>query len=79
MSNGGGFVNTIACSAVGGQFAAFAPASGSFYTDLNGPNNGCSPARSPLPMLEIHGGNDKTVAYNGGPGEGGVEPSIPDW
>ena len=79
MSNVGGFVGTIACSAVGGQFAALAPASGSFYTDVNGPNNGCSLARTPLPILEIHGGSDKSVNYNGGQGEGGVEPPIADW
>jgi poly(3-hydroxybutyrate) depolymerase len=79
MSNGGGFVGTLACSAEGGEFAAFAPASGSFYTDVNGLNNGCSPARSPLPILEFHGGADKSVNYTGGVGEGGLEPPIPDW
>lgn len=79
MSNGGGFVNTLACSSVGGEFAAFAPASGSYYTDSNGPDNGCRPAPSHLPLLEIHGGNDKSVPYQGGQGEGGIEPSIPDW
>lgn len=79
MSNGGGFVGTIACSPLGGEFAAFAPVSGSFYTDTNGPDNGCAPARKPLPMLEFHGGSDKSVAYTGGQGEGGIEPSIPDW
>ncbi|KAF7337333.1 Carbohydrate esterase family 1 protein [Mycena sanguinolenta] len=79
MSIGGGFVNTIACSAVGGEFAAFAASSGSFYTDATGPDDGCTPARSPLPMLEIHGGADTDVHYEGGPGEGGIEPAIPDW
>ncbi|KAF2761463.1 hypothetical protein EJ05DRAFT_264925 [Pseudovirgaria hyperparasitica] len=80
ISNGGGFVNTIACSSTGSKFAAFAPGSGSYYTDLNGPDNGCTPARSPIPILEIHGGNDKSVPYAGTQqGEGGAEPSIPDW
>lgn len=79
MSNGGGFVNTIACSDVGGEFAAFAPASGSYYTDNSGVDDGCKPARSPLPLLEIHGGSDDSVHYSGGVGEGGVEPAIPDW
>ncbi|KAI1827870.1 carbohydrate esterase family 1 protein [Xylaria intraflava] len=79
ISIGGGFVNTIACSAVGGQFAAFAPASGAFYTDDAGVTGGCSPARSPLPVLEIHGGIDASVHYGGGEGEGGVEPAIPTW
>ncbi|KAJ7173469.1 carbohydrate esterase family 1 protein [Mycena filopes] len=79
LSIGGGFVNTIACSPVGAQFAAFAAASGSFYTDNDTPTAGCAPARSPLPMLEIHGGADPDVRYAGGVGEGGVEPAIPDW
>ncbi|KAF2971825.1 hypothetical protein GQX73_g1731 [Xylaria multiplex] len=79
ISNGGGFVNTIACSVVGGQFAAFAPASGAYYTDNFGVTGGCSPARSPLPVLEIHGGKDASVFYNGGEGEGGTEPPISTW
>ncbi|KAI0169614.1 carbohydrate esterase family 1 protein [Hypoxylon sp. FL1284] len=80
MSSGGGFVNTIACSeAVGGAFAAFAPASGSFYTDNAAQHGSCAPARSPLPVLEVHGGADASVHYDGGEGEGGVEPSISDW
>ena len=80
LSIGGGFVNTIACNdTVGGEFAAFAPASGSFYTDNSGVHDGCAPARSLTPMLEFHGGADTDVAYNGGQGEGGLGPSIPDW
>ncbi|KAI0599172.1 carbohydrate esterase family 1 protein [Biscogniauxia sp. FL1348] len=79
ISNGGGFVNTIACSAVGGAFAAFAPASGSYYTDDDGGGGGCAPSRAPLPVLEIHGGSDASVRYDGGAGEGGAEPAIPEW
>ncbi|KAF2807903.1 carbohydrate esterase family 1 protein [Mytilinidion resinicola] len=79
MSNGGGFVNTIACNEVGGEFAAFAPASGSYYTDNDEHHDECKPASSPLPLLEIHGGSDKSVHYEGGEGEGGDEPAIPDW
>lgn len=30
-------------------------------------------------MLEFHGGADMDVNYNGGQGEGGIEPAIPDW
>ncbi|KAI0199314.1 carbohydrate esterase family 1 protein [Astrocystis sublimbata] len=78
ISNGGGFVNAIACSDVGNEFAAFAPASGAYYTD-NAGVDGCKPARSPLPVLEIHGGDDQSVYYDGGEGEGGVEPAIPTW
>ncbi|KAL7625382.1 hypothetical protein AAE478_004599 [Parahypoxylon ruwenzoriense] len=79
MSNGGGFVNTIACSTVGSHFAAFAPASGSYYTDNDDRATECAPARRPLPVLEIHGGNDASVRYAGGEGEGGVEPDIATW
>lgn len=81
ISNGGGFVGTLACNdTVGGEFAAFAPAAGSFYTDA-GPTakDGCKPARDLTPMLEFHGGADESVHYEGGQGEGGIEPSIPDW
>lgn len=80
ISNGGGFVGTLACNdTVGGRFAAFAPAAGAFYTDAGPLNDGCTPARSPLPILEFHGGSDETVLYRGGKGEGGGEPPIPEW
>ncbi|KAF4126926.1 depolymerase [Geosmithia morbida] len=80
MSIGGGFVDTIACSErVGREFAAFAPASGSFYTDNDDSYRDCRPARVPTPVLEIHGGADEEVPYDGGPGSGGRLPSIPQW
>jgi hypothetical protein len=51
MSNGGGFIGTMACDPVGSTlFRAVAAHSGAFYTDLNGPNNGCAPAKR-LPLL----------------------------
>lgn len=77
MSNGGGFVDTIACSELGSKFAAFASVAGSFYTSVNGYD--CLSARSPLPFLEIHGGLDKGVHYAGGMGYGGPLPPIPVW
>lgn len=78
-SNGGGFLGTLACSPDhGGQFAAFAPISGAFYTDVKG-NENCKPARSPLPMFEVHGTADPTISYSGGKGSGGNLPAIPDW
>ncbi len=80
LSNGGGFVGTLACNdTVGGEFAAFAPASGSFYTDATGPDDGCTPARDVTPIMEFHGGADESVFYKGGQGEGGYEPPISDW
>ena len=78
-SNGGGFVGTLACSpGHGGQFAAFAPISGAFYTDVYGDEH-CHPARSPLPMFEVHGTADNVIPYYGGDGRGGKLPSIPEW
>jgi poly(3-hydroxybutyrate) depolymerase len=77
-SNGGGFVDTIACSDVSDYFAAFASASGSFYTQNNA-ESACNPARVPVPMLEFHGLADTSVKYGGGQGEGGLLPGIPDW
>ncbi|KHN93834.1 uncharacterized protein MAM_08313 [Metarhizium album ARSEF 1941] len=80
LSIGGGFVDTIACnSSVGGEFAAMAPASGSFYTDNEDNHHLCQPARVPMPILEFHGGADADVKYGGGQGEGGTEPAIPSW
>jgi polyhydroxybutyrate depolymerase len=79
-SNGGGFVGTLACAPEGGNFAAFAPVSGAFYTD-SGSNTSypCKPARAPLPILEFHGTNDTTIPYNGETKSGGVLPPIPEW
>jgi poly(3-hydroxybutyrate) depolymerase len=80
MSIGGGFVNTIACNdTVGGEFAAFAPASGSFYTDNDEHYEECTPAREVTPIVEIHGGADADVKYEGGEGQGGQNPGIADW
>jgi poly(3-hydroxybutyrate) depolymerase len=82
MSNGGGFIGTLACDPVGSTlFAAYASHSGAFYTDVNGPSNACAPAPSSLPLrlLEIHGAADSTVKYAGGQGDGGLLPPIPDW
>jgi poly(3-hydroxybutyrate) depolymerase len=79
MSNGGGFIGTLACDPLGSTlFRAVAAHSGAFYTDANGPHNGCKPAK-PMPMLEIHGVADKTVKYEGGEGDGGLQPAIAEW
>jgi hypothetical protein len=79
MSNGGGFIGTLACDPKGSDlFTGLAAHSGSFYTDIHGPNNGCAPSKI-VPLLEIHGGADKVVPYAGGQGEGGKLPAIPHW
>lgn len=89
-SNGGGFVDTLACSSVGGRFAAFSACSGAFYTDMsfngsdgtatcNATRDGTS--RSVFPFLETHGHLDDTIRYDGNPeGKGhGETPVIPEW
>jgi poly(3-hydroxybutyrate) depolymerase len=77
-SNGGGFVNTLACSQQGGQFAAFGGVSSALYTDLSG-NGNCTLARTPLPVIQLHGFEDGTIPYKGGPGRGGPLPGILEW
>jgi len=78
MSNGGGFVGSLACDAqIGGRFAAFAPVAGSFYTDWDGPDNGCEQARSIVPIIELHGLRDRL--YEGRSSSGGKLPTIPAW
>lgn len=79
MSIGGGFVDTIACNAtVGGEFAAFAPVAGAFYTDNDKNYRNCKPARL-TPILEMHGADDDEVPFDGGKGSGGELPAILDW
>lgn len=77
-SNGGGFVDMLACSDEGDPFAAFAMAAAALYSDLSyKPKGGCSKSRA---ILESHGGEDKTVPYEGGDnGVGGDSPDIAEW
>lgn len=80
FSNGGGFVDILACSGdtVGSQFAAFVAASGAYYQEaLYTSTYKCVPAKSPTPIAFIHGLNDSSVFYNGGDGEGGFLPAVP--
>ena len=73
-SNGAGFVDTLACSDTGDQFAAFAMASAALYTDTS--KASCNKKRA---MLEAHGDSDNTVPYKGGKGNGGDLPKISSW
>lgn len=85
-SNGGGFVDTLACSDEGRRFAAFSAASGAFYTDTsydgakscNTTKNGI-PNGFRAPWLETHGSNDTVISYDGHSGGHGKTPFIPDW
>ena len=74
-SNGGGFVDTLACSDVGDEFAAFAMAASALYTDNS--LNSCKKRRA---ILQAHGDKDSTVPYAGQHTKaGGDEPNIAEW
>jgi poly(3-hydroxybutyrate) depolymerase len=82
-SDGAGFNNVLACDPVlSKRIAAFAPVSGAYYintlpchpTTVDIP---CSAARSDIPMLAFHGGNDTTIAYLGGARKNECLPAIP--
>jgi poly(3-hydroxybutyrate) depolymerase len=73
-SNGGGFVDTLACSDNGDPFAAFAMAAPALYTDNS--LNSCSKKRA---ILQAHGINDHIIPYDGGEGNGGHLPNITEW
>lgn len=77
-SNGAGFVDYLACSDIGDQFAAFGLAAAALYGDLEyDPPGGCDKKRA---ILEVHGGEDTTVSYTGTKnGVGGESPDILDW
>jgi len=64
MSNGGGFVNLLACSSdMASKFAAFAPVSAALYSGTH-PFNACNPGRT-IPLINFHGTADKTIPYDG--------------
>jgi poly(3-hydroxybutyrate) depolymerase len=74
-SNGGGFVDLLACSNAGDAFAAFAMASAALYTDTS--LHSCNKKRA---ILESHGDLDTTIPYTPTkPGRGGDLPNITDW
>ncbi|OZJ02474.1 hypothetical protein BZG36_05137 [Bifiguratus adelaidae] len=66
------------------RIAAFAPVSGAFYVntstcDAVKVQNSCHPGRPKIPFIEFHGGDDTTIAYNGGPRKGECLPTIPHY
>ncbi|KXT14916.1 hypothetical protein AC579_3057 [Pseudocercospora musae] len=74
-SNGGGFVDTLACSDNGDEFAAFAMASAALYTDTR--EGSCTKKRA---VLESHGDEDSTIPYHPTKdGSGGPLPDIDKW
>jgi polyhydroxybutyrate depolymerase len=86
FSNGGIMSHRLACAMADriAGIAAVGGASGQF--DLAGTQYyACNPAR-PIPVLQIHGVNDRNYPYAGGPGDGlsntdyyGVETTVRDW
>jgi poly(3-hydroxybutyrate) depolymerase len=80
MSNGGGFVNLMACSpTLSAKFAALAPVCGAYYNGNAADGSDCSPAYSPIPILEFHGLADQTIPYDGGMHNGIMLPQVMDW
>ena len=75
-SNGGGFVDTLACSTTGDIFAAFAMAAAALYTDTPSQSADCTGGR-PRAILEAHGADDHTIPFNGGRHK--TLPNIPNW
>ncbi|KAJ6534018.1 alpha/beta-hydrolase [Mycena vulgaris] len=64
MSNGGGFVNLLACSeGIASTFAAFAPVSAALYSGTH-PFDDCNPGRK-IPIINFHGKADKTIPFDG--------------
>ncbi len=64
------------------RLAAFAPVSGAYYINTSpcAPstvNIPCSAARTEVPVLAFHGGNDSVIAYNGGLRKYECLPTIP--
>lgn len=73
-SNGGGLVGILACETPQ-RFTAFAAVAGAFY----GTKSPCNPGVA-VKLLEIHGDDDRTVAYLGSTKSGlAVFPPIQEW
>lgn len=74
-SNGGGFVDLLACSDNGDDFAAFAMAAPALYPDLN--QTWCTKRRA---IIDSHGDEDATIPYHPvEDGSGGPLPDITAW
>lgn len=90
FSGGGGLAHLLACDPVmSTRIAAFTIAAGSIWTDkamrqqkaVREPlyNVGrCKPGRTPIPILDFHGGADQLIAYDGNSFDGTTVP-VPEW
>ncbi|KAF2404847.1 hypothetical protein EJ06DRAFT_525419 [Trichodelitschia bisporula] len=65
MGTGGGLVNLLACDpALSTQITAFGIVAGGFGGRRHAPIwETCAPGRSPVPMLEVHGDEDRILPY----------------
>lgn len=73
-SNGGGFVDYLACSDEGDEFAAFGMASAALYSDDS--LSTCSKKRA---ILESHGNKDQIIKPTGGNSHNANYPDIFTW
>ncbi|KAI8957188.1 carbohydrate esterase family 1 protein [Daldinia sp. FL1419] len=88
-SQGGGFVGRLACDAgTSKRIAAFAPVSGAYYIKEVDKEADCHPetvnvpcdaARSNIPIMAFHGGDDKTIKYYGDFRSGACLPAVRSW
>lgn len=74
MSNGGYMSHTLACE-LNNKIAAIASVTGSMTTYQN---SICTPVR-PVPVMQISGNADGTVAYGGGAGSMGIDALVSYW
>lgn len=74
MSNGGFMSFKLACE-LSDRIAKIASVTGSMNTTLQGT---CTPTK-PIPMMQIHGTADPTVAYNGSVGVMAIEDVVDYW
>jgi len=85
FSNGGGLTNLLACDPRFSSYvAAAAIVSGAIYKDRSLTGNEplsdvCEPARSPLPILELHGRKDPVIQYDGKNTPDGETYPIDEW
>jgi poly(3-hydroxybutyrate) depolymerase len=93
-SQGGGFVNQLACDAeLSTRIAAFAPVSGAYYIQEGVSSEAdctkairqtikfrpCHPGREDVPLLAFHGGNDGVINYTGDYRREACLPSVLHW
>ncbi|RYP47209.1 hypothetical protein DL768_006685 [Monosporascus sp. mg162] len=94
MSQGGGFVGRLACSAeMSARIAAYAPVAGAYYQKQVDEEEECEPTtvdidcesmrrrdrRTRLPIMAFHGGSDDIIRYEGGFRNGACLPAVRHW